>query len=357
MPRRNDISKILTAGSGPIPATAWALVLLVLFIPADACVVDLGIVHVTSNFQVIVKHVQQRVVGVGIAIYRSKGVEGEVEKNPLLRLATDKDGIVKVHDLQDGTYMVATEGPGQGSAVYAIVGAKAKGKAKGEVVLGWPAQEVVQTNHLSGQLLNSNVWTPFEKAVGSTQLELWTAGVQAPIAVQATSPNGEFQFPQGSPGIYILRVKAKGGPEGEIALDLLPPEPATRASLTLHLLETSCGLTYRRCSVAPSLVAASPYVRVVTAKGGPFVRAAVRLEDSQGRVVAEGKTDDDGNIRLPEDLSGDFRFRLARGDISVDQPLHFTHSGRNDLAQSTPMAIQFDGVCSRLSAEDHATAQ
>jgi hypothetical protein len=356
MPRRNDIAKILIIGSGPIVAAACALVLLGLFIPADACEISLGSVHVTSDFQIMVRHVQQPIGGITVAIYRSKGVDGEIEKDPLLRLVTDKNGTTKVRDLRDGTYMVATEGPGQGAAVYAIVGWGAKGKAKNEVVLGWPAKEIIQTKRLSGQLLNSNVRTPFEKTVGSAQLELWTAGVQAPIALESTTPDGQFQFLQSSPGIYILRVKARGGPEGEIALDLQPSTADGIEFLTLHLLETSCGLTYRHCHSTASIDLASRYVGVVTPKGVPFKSAAYRIEDRQGNLLAEGETDGEGGALIPADVEGDVRLELARGEISVDQSVRLKALA-NVPSRHQVMGIHFDGVCSSLSLENHATSQ
>ena len=322
--------------------------------PAAACVIEFGTVHVTPTFQIIMRHAQQPIGGITVAIYRAKRVQGETEKEPFLRLVADKNGVIKVGDLNAGTYFVATEGPGQGAAIYAVVGSGEEGKARSEFAIEWPAQSnIIKTNRLAGQLLNSNEWAPLEKTLGHAQIELWVAGATAPAATQTTSEDGRFQFKESLPGIYILRVK--GDHEGEIALDLVPAKSEPFEFLTLHLEETSCGLSYRRCPAAPSINLASPHINFVGPKGIPLSKTAYQVEDLQGQVLVSGETNDAGQIALPNDLQGNIRFRLAEPANSVDQPMHVSLGAANGTSSQIVFAVQFDGVCSRLSLETYAT--
>jgi hypothetical protein len=355
MPRRNDISKILIRN---LPVIFAVLLLGEMLTKSDACSIEFRSIHVAPSFQVRVQVLQHPIGGMGIALYRAKGIYEEVEKQPFIRMVTDGHGTARVKDLPDGFYVVEMEGPG-GTSMVVVVGSKAKGDLKHSVTFEWPARTpMIKTSRLAGRLLDSNFREPLERNLGNAQLELWTAGAQAPIATATASPDGHFQFTEKSPGVYVLHVSTKGDLQGEMAVELSPSDSNIPNFLSLHLKETSCGLQYRRCATPPVDIT-SREIQIVTAEGKPWTEADFQLEDGEGGLLAKGRTDNQGNLELPANVSGLGELRLAKYlfEVAVEQPIRLRPSVTSDAPHPVVFAIQFDDVCSRLTPENHATSQ
>lgn len=320
---------------------------------ASACAISYLLVDVNPSFHVLVKHGNQPISGIGVAVYGTRGTDRELEDKPFLHLVSDKNGTINVASLKPGTYFIATEGTGQGSAFYAVLGDKRRSKAKDEVSLEWPARTVIRTKHLAGKLLDANDWSTFEMSLANAELELWKPGTLTPIAKQTISREGRFEFQTTAPGLYILRLKG-GFHEGEIGLDLSPASSDAVDEVKLHLTETSCGLMYQQCPAWKPLELRSSNLTFLEATGKPWQRAAYRLERRDGALVAQGSTDENGKSALSEILAGEFRLVLAKPANSVEQLVRFNRGSAVGYSSGLALIVQFDGVCSYLSLEKHA---
>ncbi len=320
---------------------------------AGACVITYVLVDVNPSFHVTVKHEQRPVSGIAVAVYRTRGADRELEDKPFLQFVSDENGIIHV-SLKPGTYLIATEGPGQGSAVYAVVGDKKRNKRKDEVSLEWPARTTIRTRSLAGKLLDASHWSSsFEMSLANAELELWKPGNLSPVARQTSSWDGRFKFQIDEPGPYIVRVKG-GSHEGEIGLDLLPASSDAVDEVKLHLTETSCGLGYQQCPAREPLELQSSNLKFLDSTGKPWRGASYRLEDSRGKLIAEGITDESGRSALGDGITGEFKIVLAKPFDSVEQIVRFN---RHEHSSGTALIVQFDGVCSHLSLEKNATPQ
>jgi len=129
--------------------------------------------------------------------------DSQTEQKPVLTLVTSQDGIAEIKNLDKGTYLVATKGPGGGSAVDAVIGDSSE-KVTSEVSLQWPfsLNQTLKARSFSGNLVSNDPWKPFE----NVQVLLWAPGLEKPLAVADTGPEGRFHFDVTQPGIYVLRV-------------------------------------------------------------------------------------------------------------------------------------------------------
>ncbi|HJT52647.1 MAG TPA: prealbumin-like fold domain-containing protein, partial [Candidatus Angelobacter sp.] len=215
------------------------------------CVRSMERFKVPPSFRVSVWNDAKSVSGITIAVYKDASVE-DVKPTPVLTLQTDQTGSAEVQDLAPGVYVIATTGPGQGNAAYAIV-ATNHPKPSSEVKLYWPySQPTIKSHALAGNLISNKPWNPFE----NIHLELWTTGTSSPLAVTDTGPDGYFHFDEPQPGTYVLRIRGhqKGiKPDlqvgGDVAIELSPSAPeATEISLQLDM--TDCGIEYNNCKVS-----------------------------------------------------------------------------------------------------------
>src|SRR5437867_147952 len=136
MPRRNDIAKTLIIGFVALAMMASSCLLFPS--PARACVLSLQTVHVSSSFRVVVSHGAKRIPGIPVEVYdEGKRGDSQTEQKPVLTLVTSQDGTAEVKNLDKGRYLVATKGPGGGSAVEAMIGDRPE-KITSEISLEWP---------------------------------------------------------------------------------------------------------------------------------------------------------------------------------------------------------------------------
>jgi hypothetical protein len=75
--------------------------------------------------------------------------------------------------------------------------------------------------------------------------------------------------------------------------------------------------------------------------------------------LAQGQTDSQGNVTLPDGLRGEIELRLAKNRVAVEQPVRLLTGTTNGVSFApVVLGIQFDDVCSRLiPPEAHATPQ
>jgi hypothetical protein len=374
MPRRNDIAKILVRSLPKrLNALAAAFLFLVVLHPlAQACSLSMARIRVSPDFRVIVSHGSTRIAGVQVAIYdEGKRHEGEAaeERKPLLSLVTSQDGVAEIKSLDKGIYLVETIGPGQGSAVYALVG-DGVDKAKNEIALEWPfsLNGTLKTRSLSGELASNDPWTPFQ----NVQVELWAPGLEKPLAKEDTGPQGRFHFDVTRPGIYVLRVIGRQDSVdpyhhqigGELSVELAPVEPDALASVPLRLAMSGCGIVYSSCQAAETTIATSSRrLRVMYEPGVaefPQVKdAKYKLLDDRGTSVAEGTTDGNGIAELPSEFVGKATLVVgSSGLTAIQQPLELLSADEKapDLLV-TMTVIGGSESCSAVHLEKHATPQ
>ena len=323
---------------------------------AVACVVDYKTVHVRKSFRIVVRNGQRPIAGVRVDIY--KRVNGFAPEKPALSLLTDVSGAIEVARLNVGSYLAATEGPGQGSAVNLEVGST-RSDTQREVILGWPATTVLKMKALAGVLASNNPWTPFE----NIHAELWTAGADLPLAITDTWTEGRFRFNETEPGIYILRVNGQQKRAGEwqvkgdIPIELSNADPGLPESLSLHLAMTSCGITYDECPVPDVVSVTSRRMRFIDPLGAAIGKAKYELLDERGAVIAGGSTDVDGIAVLPFSLLGKMTLQIASpGFTLLTQPLNLLAPDEHSRDILVSLAVHgSDRQCSAVSLEKHAT--
>jgi len=273
------------------------------------CMRSLASFKVPPSFRVTVWNDTKSVPGIAIAVYEDgPSVEG-VKSIPVLTVQTDQSGSAEVKNLAPGVYVITIAGPGQGSAAYAVV-ATNHSKPADEIRLEWPsssARGILRAKALTGVLASNNPLAPFE----NIHAELWTAGVQKPLAVQDIGTDGHFQFNETKPGIYILRVhgqrtKAKydSQVEGDIPLELLPAAKNSQEPLSLYLGMTDCGITYDSCPVPSADTLRTRRLQVHDPLGSVITYSEYRVLNPEGAEVAAGSTGSNGMVELPHELNG-----------------------------------------------------
>lgn len=318
-------------------------------------------VKVPPNFRVSVWNAAKPAPGIAIEVYKDEpSVEG-VKPIPVLTLQTGQDGSAQVKYLAPGVYVIATTGPGQGDAAYAVV-ATNHPKPVSEIKLQWPysSQETLKVRALAGDLISNKPWSPFE----NIHLELWTAGASSPLAVADTGPEGHFHFDESRQGIYILRVRGqqKDIPpddqvQGDITIELSPSDPDA-SGISLRLDVTDCGINYSNCPFNAKPVAiASRRIQVLNVPGTaefPTIEGAqYKLLNDHRVSIAEGITDKNGMAQLPSNVMG-------RTTLIVASPLMATIQLPLDLltpvADAPDLAITLKQLdeCSTASLEKHA---
>jgi hypothetical protein len=82
--------------------------------------------------------------------------------------------------------------------------------------------------------------------------------------------------------------------------------------------------------------------------------AQYTVEDTSGKKVAEGRSDQDGVIELPAELKGAYKLTIASlGFTPLEQPLEFVPPQAG--AKALNVVLNIGGVCSQASLEKHAT--
>jgi hypothetical protein len=333
------------------------------------CVRSLTDVKVPPSFAISVMHLREPVAGIHVAVYDMNDPRAEAAHPLILRLVTAKDGRVEIKDLPEGRYIIGTEGPGQGSAVDAIVSARHE-QLKTDILLEWPysRQATLKVRSLAGELASNDPWKPFQ----DVHLELWAAGLENPLAKEVTGPNGRFHFDVTRPGVYVLRVIGRQdgiNPDrqigGEFAIELDPSAPDALPSLFLRLAMSTCGLEYSSCPAADkTIVTGSRHIKVVYEPGMseyPEIRdARYKLLDYRGASIAEGTTDRNGIAELPFEIVGHSTLIVAADSLltSIQQPLDLLppdESAPNLVVTMT--SIGGSEACSTVRLENHATPQ
>jgi hypothetical protein len=331
------------------------------------CMKSLADVKVPPSFRISVWNDTKTVPGIAVEIYNEAFSYPEgVKPAPVLTLQTDRNGNAEVNNLASGTYLIQTTGPGQGSAVIAIVAANHP-KPAGEIKLEWPysPEEILKIRSLAGNLISNRPSHPFE----NIHLELWTAGGSAPLAVADTGPDGRFHFDQSQAGIYVLRVRGRqknialhDQVEGDVAIELSPTSPdATEISLRLDM--SDCGIEYSNCPANKPVAMASRRIQVLYVPGMaefPTIGGAqYRLLNDHGASIAEGTTDKNGIAELPFDARGRATLIVA-GDLlsMLQQPLDLLpadESAPDLVVTMTWIGGSDNNNCSTARLEKHAT--
>jgi hypothetical protein len=301
---------------------AWALFCALFSAKLLGCMRSLASVKVPPSFRVSVWNDAKSVPGIAIAVYEDGfSVEG-VKPIPVLTVQTDQSGIAEVKDLAPGVYVIATTGPGQGSAAYAVV-ATNHPKPNSEIKLEWPsssARGILRTNTLTGVLASNNPLAPFE----NVHAELWATGVQEALAVQDIGMGGHFQFKETKPGIYILRIRGQrkkarydSQVEGDIPLELLPAAKNSQESLSLYLGMSDCGITYDSCPVPSADTLPTRRLQVYDPLGSIITYSEYRVLNPAGAEVAAGSTGSNGMVELPHELNGKVTLVVTRTGSAV----------------------------------------
>lgn len=328
------------------------------------CMRSLPSVKVPPSFRISVWHDAEGVSGIPIEVYNDPVpyIEG-VKPTPALTVRTDQDGNAEIRNLAPGVYVIQTTGPGQGSAVYAVV-ARNHPTPSSEIKLEWPysRKKILKSRFLAGELISNDPWHPLE----NIHLELWTAGSSRPLSVADTGPGGLFHFDESRAGIYVLRIRGHQKDlasdkqiEGDLPIQLSPSTPDS-TEISLRLDETDCGIEYSNCAFKGEkpVVMASRRIQVLYAPGMaeyPTIDGArFKLLNDRGLSIAEGITDKNGIAELPSDATG-------RTTLVVASPLLTTLQQTLDLltpvAGAPGLAVTLNQLdqCSTVTLEKHAT--
>ncbi len=370
MPRRNDISKILIIGSGLSRTVAFAMALFLLSVAlpwtAQACLRSTPIVKVSGDFHVIVRHDETPIAGIQVDVYDEElsRSNAELQRKPVLGLITSSDGTAEVRNLAKGRYLAAIKGPGGGYAVHVEITGEG-GKRSNEVPLYWPFSPsgLLKTRSLSGALVSNDPWKPIQ----NVEVQLWAVGIDSPLAIENTGPQGVFNFKDVRRGLYVIRVHGRqNGVEpdnqiaGDVAVELSSSAPDAVASISLLLDMTDCGIAYSACPSGNGkpIATASRRFQVLYPPGMaefPTIDGArYKLLDDKGVSIAEGITDKNGMADLPSDAMG-------RTTLVVASPLMTTlQQSLNLLAPNTGaphLAVTLDQLekCSTVTLEKNAT--
>jgi hypothetical protein len=370
MPRRNDISKILIIGSGLRRSSSFgvALVLLSVVLPwtVQACMRSTPIVKVSGDFHVIVRHEETPIAGIQVDVYDEELSQsnGELPWKPVLSLITSNDGTAEIRNLAKGRYLAAIKGPGGGYAVHVEITDKG-GKLSNEVPLYWPFSPsgLLKTRSLSGALVSNDPWKPIQ----NVEVQLWAVGIDSPLAIENTGPQGGFNFKEVRPGLYVVRVHGRqNGVEphnqiaGDLAIELSSSAPDALDSISLRLDMTDCGLTYSACPAGNDkpIATGSRRMQVLYPPGMaeyPTIEGArYKLLNDKGVSIAEGTTDKNGIADLPSEAMGSTTLIVASpGLTSLQQNLDLLtpNTGAPDLAVTLNQVER----CSTVTLENNAT--
>lgn len=332
------------------------------------CVRSMERFKVPPSFRISVWNDAKSVPGIAIAVYAfykdGPSVEG-VKPIPVLTAQTDYTGSAEVKDLAPGVYVIATTGPGQGSAAYAVVATNHR-KPSSEIKLAWPSTSVrgvLSARTLTGMLASNNPWAPFE----NIHAELWAAGVQEPLAVQDLGTDGHFQFNETKPGIYILRIRGQrkkaryeSQVEGDIPVELLPATKNSQDPLSLYLGMSDCGITYDSCPIPSADALPTRRLQVYDPDGSIITYSEYRVLNPAGAEVAAGSTGSSGIVELPRELSGMATLVVKRtGSAVFTLPLDLISPTDTAPYLWVTMGVQGYGgnQCSAEHLEKNATPQ
>jgi hypothetical protein len=370
MSRRNDISKILIIGSGLKRSIALVAAIAVLFVALpwtlQACVRSTPIVKVSGDFHVIVRHEETPIAGIQVDIYDEELSQSNAELpwKPVLSLITSNDGTAETRNLAKGRYLAAIKGPGGGYAVHVEITGKG-GKLSNEVPLYWPFSPsgLLKTRSLSGALVSNDPWKPIQ----NVEVQLWAVGIDSPLAIENTGPQGGFNFKEVRPGLYVVRIRGRqNGVEphnqiaGDLAVELSSSARDALDSISLRLDMTDCGLTYSACPAGNDkpIAAASRRIQVLYPPGMaeyPTIDGArYKLLNDKGASIAEGTTDKNGLADLPSDAMGSTTLIVASPGLTTLQQ-------RLDLlvpkTGAIQLAVTLNGLekCSTVTLEKNAT--
>jgi hypothetical protein len=333
------------------------------------CMRSLASVSVPPSFRISVWNDTKTVSGITVQVYdEALSYPEGVKPTPVLTLQTDRNGNAEVNNLAPGTYVIQTTGPGQGSALYALV-ATNHPKPSSEIKLEWPysRQKTLKSRTLAGNLLSNRPWHPFE----NIHLELWTAGSPAPLAVEDTGPDGRFHFDESRAAIYVLRVRGQQKDidpadqvQGDLVMELAPAaSDATEISLRLDM--SDCGIEYSNCPASGDKPVAmgSRRIQVLNVPGmaeyPAIAGARYKLLNDHGVSIAEGSTDKNGMAELPSDAKGRATLIVADGlSATLQQPLDLLPA--DESAPDLVVTMTFIGGsennnCSIARLEKHAT--
>lgn len=329
------------------------------------CMRSLASFKVPPSFRVTVWNDAKSVPGIAIAVYEDGPSVERVKPVPVLTVQTDQSGSAEVKNLAPGVYVITIAGPGQGSAAYAVV-ATNHSKPADEIKLEWPsssARGILRAKALTGVLASNNPLAPFE----NIHAELWTAGVQKPLAVQDIGMDGHFQFNETKPGLYILRIRgqrpnAKYDPtvEGDIPVELLPATKNNQEPLSLYLGMTDCGITYDSCPVPTPDQWPTRRLQVLDPVGSVIKYAEYRVLNPAGAQLAAGSTGSNGMVELPHELNGKVTLVVTRtGSAVFTLPLDLIAPTDPAPYLFVTMGVQGYGgdQCSAEHLEKNATPQ
>ena len=346
---------------------AWVMFCTLFSAKLFGCMRSLASVSVPPSFRISVWNDTKTVSGITVQVYdEALSYPEGVKPAPVLTLQTDRNGNAEVNNLAPGTYVIQTTGPGQGSALYALV-ATNHAKPSSEIKLEWPysRQKTLKSRALAGNLLSNRPWHPFE----NIHLELWTAGSPAPLAVEDTGPDGRFHFNESRAGIYVLRVRGQQKDieptdqvQGDLVIELSPAaSDATEISLLLDM--SDCGIEYSNCAANKAVAMASRRIRVLNVPGMaeyPAIEGArYKLLNDNGVSIAEGSTNKNGIAELPSDAKGRATLIVADGlSATLQQPLDLLPA--NQSAPDLVVTMTFIGGsennnCSTARLEKYAT--
>ena len=328
------------------------------------CMRSLERFKVPPSFRVSVWNDAKPVSDITIEAYKDEpSVEG-VKPTPVLTLKTGQNGSAEVN-LAPGVYVIATTGPGQGSAAYAVV-ATNHSKPSSEIKLEWPlssARGILRAKTLMGVLASNNPLTPFE----NIHAELWAAGVQGPLGVQDIGMDGHFQFKETKPGIYILRIRGQrkkarydSQVEGDIPVELLPAAKGSQEPLSLYLGMSDCGITYDSCPVPSADALPTRRLQVYDPLGSVITYSEYRVLNPAGAEVAAGSTGSNGMVELPRELSGMLTLVVKKtGSAVFTLPLNLISPTDPAPYLFVTMGVQGYGgdQCSTEHLEKNATPQ
>lgn len=328
------------------------------------CMRSMARVKVPPSFSVSVWNDARPAPGISIEVYKDEPYVEGVTPIPVLTLQTGKDGSAQVKYLAPGVYVVATTGPGQGSAAYAVV-ASNHSKPSSEIKLEWPVSTggILRTKALTGLLASNNPLAHFE----NIHAELWAAGVQEPLAVQDIGMDGHFQFKETKPGIYILRIRGQrkkarydAQVEGDIPLELLPAEKNSQELLSLYLGMSDCGITYDSCPVPRAEDWPTRRLQVYDPAGSIITYSEYRVLNPAGAEVAAGSTGSNGIVELPHELNGMVTLIVTKtGSPVFELPMDLIDPTDTAKYLFATMGVQGYGGsnCSAANLENNATPQ
>jgi len=349
MPRRNDIAKILIIGSTTI------LIALLLLRPAAAhgCSVFAKTVNAAPNFNVIVQDHGRPVAGIAITVTRI----ADESHTPLFTLKSDQDGEVVIRGLQPGMYAISNVGPIQTAGLLATIKSNGPVALPKPIAFDWPWYGIAKTHRLRGRLRAADPRAPIEEI----DLNLTTVNSGSLIKAVHSGPDGQFDFGDVKPGLYVVQVRTKqpaagSGWEinGPIAVQVAPDSATAGDHLDLPLGETSCGIWYAQCSQTAPISLSSRRIRLTDPNGAVVASAQYSMEDRSGNRVATGQSDRQGVVQLPRELKGTYKLSIySAGFTPLEQPLQLVpfKPGAEDL----DVVLKIGGTCSEAKLEKHAT--